>query len=90
MDADLRRSGFVDWDHTSGTGQDLELLLIPLLWIVNWLTNLVVFQGGWTLRIYRVEGDDRVLVQKTRYRRKAAALVAMARIHQAGKSVQGP
>jgi hypothetical protein len=78
VEADLRRSGFIDWNSSAGSGQDLEFVLIPVLWLVNWLTNLIVFQGGWTLRIFRA-GDDHQLVSKARYRRKAAALADVER-----------
>jgi hypothetical protein len=78
VEADLRRSGFIDWNYSGGTGQDVELPVILLAWLLNWLTNLVVFGGGWTIRVYRVGSGSRP-ISKTRYRRKTMALADVDR-----------
>jgi hypothetical protein len=41
MEVDLRRSGFIDWNYSPGTGDVVELMLYPLAWLLNWLTNLM-------------------------------------------------
>ena len=45
---DLERSGFVGWQPGAG---DWDLVLAPLGLVVNWLTNLLVFRGGWTVHV---------------------------------------
>ncbi|MEV0283936.1 MULTISPECIES: hypothetical protein [unclassified Kribbella] len=78
VEVDLRRSGFIDWNYSSGTGDVVELILYPLAWFLNWLTNLVVFRGGWTIRVYRA-GSDSKPISQARYRRKATALADVER-----------
>lgn len=78
VEVDLRRSGFIDWNYSSGTGEAVELILDPLAWLLNWLTNLIVFHGGWTIRVYRA-GSDSKPISKTRYRGKATALADVER-----------
>jgi hypothetical protein len=49
----------------SDRGDAVELILYSLLWLLNWLTNLIVFHGGWTIRVYRA-GSDSEAISKTR------------------------
>lgn len=90
VEIELRRSGYADW-HMSGSGDGTELLLLPLMVLVNWMTNLLLFRGGWTLHIIvRGAGIGRSH-RKVRYRTKAAAQadidnqrrLAIARQHSA-------
>lgn len=90
VEIELRRSGYADW-HMSGSGDGTELLLLPLMVLVNWMTNLLLFRGGWTLHIIvRGAGLGRSH-RKFRYRTKAAAQadidnqrrLAIARQHSA-------
>jgi hypothetical protein len=73
VEVELRRSGFVDWNYDLGSGHAVEPLVAPTVWLVNWLTLLIVFGGGWMLRVWRTGVDGRPISQ-TRYRRKARAL----------------
>jgi hypothetical protein len=85
VEVDLRRSGFIDWNYSSGTGEAVELVLYPLAWLLNWLINLIVFHGGWTIRVYRA-GSDSKPISKTRYRRKANALADVERQMQLARA----
>ncbi|GAB2664353.1 hypothetical protein GCM10009743_45600 [Kribbella swartbergensis] len=78
VEVELRRSGFVDWNYDLGNGHAVDLLVAPTLWLVNWLTHLTVFGGGWTLRVWRAGADGRP-ISKTTYRRKALALADVHR-----------
>ncbi|TWD82754.1 hypothetical protein FB561_3895 [Kribbella amoyensis] len=84
VEVDLRRSGFIDWNYSSGTGDIAELILYPLAWLLNWLTHLIVFRGGWTIRVYR-SGSG-----KTRYRRKTTALADVERQMRLARATLDP
>ena len=74
---DLERSGFVGWQPGGG---DWDLALAPLGWVVNWLTNLLVFRGGWTVHVV----DDRsgTTIAKHRYPSRSVAEGDMPRLAQ--------
>jgi hypothetical protein len=79
VDADLKRSGYVDWNY--GAGDDLIWMVVVgvIAFVANVLVNLLVFRGGWTIHVC-VTVDDKVRAKrKVRYRRKAAALADLAR-----------
>lgn len=86
VEVELRRSGFVDWNYDQGfSGHAVELLVAPALWLGNWLIHLILFGGGWTLRVWRVGVDGRP-ISKTRYRRKAVALADVQRQMQLARA----
>lgn len=62
------RSGFVGWQPGGG---DLDLVLAPIGWTANWLTNLLVFRGGWT--VYVVNQQTGKTAAKYRYAKRSAA-----------------
>jgi hypothetical protein len=71
--AEARRSGFADWIY--GPGDDLwSLALIPVAFLANVLTHLLVFRAGWTIDVWVIVDDEVRASRKIRYRSKAAAL----------------
>jgi hypothetical protein len=79
VEAEVRRSGFIDWDGSAADGQGLELVILPVLWLVNWLTHLIAFRGGWTVRVYAADSNSIKPVRKSRYRSKVDALADVDR-----------
>lgn len=88
VQVELRRSGFVDWNYLAGGGDGLiEIAVALVAWMGNWIVHLVVFWGGWTLRVWEVGEDDKVrLIRKVRYRRKRHALADVERQLQEGRA----
>ncbi|GAA0609063.1 hypothetical protein GCM10009534_49710 [Kribbella sandramycini] len=62
-----------------GSGEPVELLVMPVLWLLSWFVHLVFFLGGWTLYVWEV-GDDGKVVRKVRYRRKKHARADAGRV----------
>ncbi|MFC0627782.1 hypothetical protein [Kribbella deserti] len=73
VEIELRRSGFTDW-FGDGIAEPAGLLLLPIVFFGNWLTNLLVFRGGWTLHVIVRGSGIGKSHRKFRYRSKAAAL----------------
>lgn len=65
----LDRSGFLF--GSEGAGHEWDLVLIPVLWIVNWLVNLFVFRLGWTVFVIAPSGRT---IAKRPYRSRQLAL----------------
>ncbi|MFK4087047.1 hypothetical protein ACI2LF_23265 [Kribbella sp. NPDC020789] len=88
IQVELRRSGFVDWNYLAGGGDGLmEIAFALLAWLANWIVHVIVFWGGWTLRVWEVGDEDKVrLIRKVRYRRKRHALADVDRLFQEGRA----
>jgi hypothetical protein len=71
---ELRRSGFAEWTFDYLPAELLALALLPIAWLANVLTHVLVFGCGWTLHVYANENH-----RKVRYRRKADALADIDR-----------
>ena len=69
-----RRPGFVGWRP----GGDWDLVLAPLGWLVNWLTNIVAFRCGWT--VYVVDDRSGRTVEKQRYASRSVAVADLPRL----------
>lgn len=82
VEVELRRSGFIEWGDTGADPDGWGLLILLVLYLGNWLTNLIVFRGGWTLHVYVADRDNSR--RKVRYRRKVDALADVDRQQRIG------
>ncbi|MFF0266377.1 hypothetical protein [Kribbella sp. NPDC004536] len=73
-DVELRRSGFADWAYDYAFDHLITWPLAVVAFVGNWLTNMLVFRGGWTLHV-RANGNYR----RIRYPDKAAAVADIER-----------
>jgi hypothetical protein len=76
----LHRSGWADWQYDAvDLAEPSTWVLLPVAFLANVITHLLVFRGGWTISV-SVGGQARAL--KTRYRSKARALADLERQRQ--------
>jgi hypothetical protein len=76
----LHRSGWADWQYDAvDLAEPLTLVLLPVAFLANVITHLLVFRGGWTISV-PVDGQARA--RKARYRSKAHALADLERQRQ--------
>ncbi|GAB3940033.1 hypothetical protein GCM10029976_057170 [Kribbella albertanoniae] len=75
---EVRRSGCADWPYEIAgemtLAAPLAVLTLPVVFVLNRLTHLLVFRLGWTLHIWH-----KGRFEKVRYRNKAAALADVDR-----------
>lgn len=71
----MDRTGFVGWQPGGG---DLDLVLALIGWAVNWVTNLLVFRGGWT--VYVVDEQSGKTAAKYRYAKRSTAEADVPRL----------
>jgi hypothetical protein len=83
---ELYRSGFIDWN----TDGDYVIVILPVLVLINWLTNLIRFRGSWTIRVYAAGSKSLRPIRKVRYRNKAEALADVDRHIALGSAPQVP
>jgi hypothetical protein len=83
---ELRRSGFADW-HYDALGYDLlwAIVLLPIAFLANVLTHVVIFRCGWTVHVSAAG-----TYTKVRYRRKADALADMDRLRALAEKLPQP
>lgn len=86
VDIQLRRSGFVEWGYEYANDFVALLILVPLTFLGNVLTHLLVFRCGWTLHVSA--GD--YYYKKVRYRSKGAAEADMERQREVAAAVPPP
>ncbi|MEV6266177.1 hypothetical protein AB0L64_03360 [Kribbella sp. NPDC051936] len=86
VNVELRRSGFVEWCFVYADELWALLLLIPVAFVGNVLTHVLVFKCGWTLHVS--VGDH--YYRKVRYHSKAAAEADLERQRELAAAIASP
>jgi hypothetical protein len=82
---ELERSGMVDWD-SGGDTSGLGVVLLPVLYGVNFLVHLVFFRAGWTIHVHAANGGYRAI----RYRSKKQATADLENQRKLADTVPAP
>ncbi|MEV0795295.1 hypothetical protein [Kribbella sp. NPDC050459] len=86
INVELRRSGFAEWGFEYANDLVALLILVPLTFLGNVLTHVLVFRCGWTLHVSA--GD--YYYKQVRYRSKVAAKADIERQRELAAAIAPP